>query len=326
MLQMLKSAGVATGMALCLVVAQAATQPAATAWTVETFDRPGGVGTQLWGINDAGQFVGSDSLGAFVVSNGVATDLAGPAGAVRTVPFGISNGGLVVGSWYGADAVERTFLFDGEQYTNFELPLVDVALTQIRGVSLDGRWLTGLYVDGSGVQNGFVFDLQTAALQLPTVPNAFTFMQGANSAGLAVGNVSPGGGLVFDTATGEQQVVANLAGFIGGPRFRGINDAGLISGFVSQQAIVGTLAGGFTALPMGGVAASFAEGLNNVGQVVGFFNDANGISHGFIASSVPEPASAAFLLAGLGLLGAVHRRRLARESDQPLINNLETAP
>jgi hypothetical protein len=136
-------------------------------------------------------------------------------------------------------------------------------------------------------------------------------MQGANSAGLSVGSQSPGGAVVFDALTGNLQTVSSVAGFAGAPRFRGINDAGLISGYAGQRAIVGTLAGGFTALPVDGAATAFGEGLNNVGQLVGNFTDANGLTHGFIASSVPEPASAALCLAGLGLLGGWRLRSKA---------------
>ena len=309
-----KWAGTACGMALSL----AAVQPAEAAWSVTSFDRAGASDSQLWGINDAGQFVGSDSLGGYLVSGGLTTSLSGPAGATQVTPFAISNAGLVVGSWYGADNSEHGFLLQGGQYTNFDVAVPGALRTEIRHISLDGRWLTGIYVDGSGLQSGFVFDRTSSALQTVSTANAITFMQGANSAGVVVGNAAPGGGLVFDASTGGLQVFKTVAGVGGAPRFRDINDAGLITGFAAQQAIVGTLAGGFTALPVGGAAVSFGEGLNNVGQLVGTFTDANGFAHGFIASSVPEPSSAAFLLAGLVLLGGARLSRLRRGSEGSL--------
>ena len=298
--------GLPCGVALML----AAAQPASAAWTVTSFDRAGATQTQLWGINDAGQFVGADSLGAYLVSGGMTTELSGPAGAVQVTPFAISNAGLVVGSWYAADFSEHGFLLQGGVYTGFDIDLPNVVRTELRHVSLDGRWLTGIYTDSAGQQNGFVFDRTGSALQTVGQADTITFLQGSTSTGLSVGNQSPGGGLVFDAASGELQVIKTVAGFGGAPRLRDINDAGLITGFAAQQAIVGTLAGGFTALPMGGVASSFGEGLNNVGQVVGNFIDANGITHGFIASSVPEPAVAALWLAGLGLLGGARLNRI----------------
>jgi hypothetical protein len=305
-----KRAGLACAMALSLL----AVQPAAAEWTVTVYDRAGANGTQLWGINDAGQFVGSDSLGAYLVSGGSATPLSGPDGSVWTTPFAISNAGIVVGSWVGADTSEHGFLLQGGAYTSFDVDLPGVVRTELRHVSLDGQWLTGFYVDGSGNQSGFVFDRTLLALQTQSAANTITFMQGSTSAGLAVGSRSPGGGLIFDATTGQLQEVKSIAGFGGAPRFRDINDAGLMTGFAAQQAIVGTLAGGFTALPMGGVAASFGEGLNNVGQVVGYFTDASGVTHGFIASSVPEPSTLIGFTSGLIALGLWARRRGGQRS------------
>ena len=302
--------GLPCGVALML----AAAQPASAAWTVTSFDRAGATQSQLWGINDAGQFVGSDSLGAYLVSGGLTTELSGPAGAVQVTPFAISNAGLVVGSWYAADFSEHGFLLQGCVYPDFDIDLPNVVRTELRHVSLDGRWLTGIYTDSAGQQNGFVFDRTGSVLQTVGQADTITFLQGSTSTGLSVGNQSPGGGVVFDAASGELQVIKTVAGFGGAPRFRDINDAGQITGFAAQQAIVGTLAGGFTALPMGGVASSFGEGLNNVGQLVGTFTDVNGFTHGFIASSVPEPSSLMSMAAGLAALGGFLRRRASARS------------
>jgi hypothetical protein len=70
----------------------------------------------------------------------------------------------------------------------------------------------------------------------------------------------------------------------------------------------------------GVTAASITQitGINNAGEITGFFLDANGVQHGFVAnptaSAVPEPTS--LTLAGLGALGVfayrLRRRRCAR--------------
>jgi hypothetical protein len=202
-------------MVLCL----AAAQPAEAAWTVSTFERAGAQTTQLWSINDAGQFVGSDSLGGYVVTGGVATSLSGPAGAVRTVPFGISNSGLVAGSWNDADNTERGFLYENGQYTNFDVALPDVVRTEIRHISLDGRWLTGQVSDVNGQSKGFVFDRTTSELQVLSLANGAVLMQGTNSAGLSVGSQSPGGALVFDNTT-EDRLFKRPFSFPTAPRTR----------------------------------------------------------------------------------------------------------
>ncbi|MGH8684083.1 MAG: PEPxxWA-CTERM sorting domain-containing protein, partial [Nitrosospira sp.] len=56
----------------------------------------------------------------------------------------------------------------------------------------------------------------------------------------------------------------------------------------------------FAELPNGAIFVS-AEGINNLGQV--------------IATTVPEPASCALMLAGLGLVGIMARRRKLAENN-----------
>ena len=62
----------------------------------------------------------------------------------------------------------------------------------------------------------------------------------------------------------------------------------------------------FTTLDVPGFFTD-AFGINNVGQVVGFFSDSSGV-HGFVASPVPLPAAVWLLGTTLGGLGLVRRR------------------
>jgi probable HAF family extracellular repeat protein len=55
----------------------------------------------------------------------------------------------------------------------------------------------------------------------------------------------------------------------------------------------------YTTLDVPGSALTQANGINDAGQIVGYYEDASGREHGFLA--VPEPST--FTLFGIGTLG-----------------------
>jgi hypothetical protein len=305
-------------LALCSAIVFSASA-AQAAYTVVPLTVPGSTFTQLFGVNDAGQVVGGSSLGGFVYSGGTFTFLPSINGVLPTA-FGISNAGLVVGSYSTSlgSTESNGFLYDGTAYSTFNVP--GFSSTQIRGISLDGRYLTGY--DNITNTRGFVYDRATLSLTVLQHPSTgAAIIQGANSAGLVTGGFSgPSGGAVIYNVVDGSTTVYNTVGGTTSPRFRGINDDGLISGWGT----VGTLGGGSTTV---GLVGSFAggwqtitspngtdrtdlQGLNNLGVVVGNYFDANSIFTGFIATPVPEPQTYALLVAGLAsVLLAVRRKR-----------------
>jgi probable HAF family extracellular repeat protein len=100
----------------------------------------------------------------------------------------------------------------------------------------------------------------------------------------------------------------------------GINDAGQIVGeYEASGRFHGFLlsGGSFTTLDPPGSTFTNALGINNVGQIVGLYSDASGRTHGFLATSVPEPGSLTLLgLGALGLIVSGHRRRTNPPFDQ----------
>jgi hypothetical protein len=134
------------GLACAMALSLGAVQPAAAAWMATTFGR-----------------------------------------AVRTTPSAISNAGRVVGSWHGAGNSEQGFPAarrHGGRCTRFDIARPGVVRTELRRISLDGRWLSGVYVDGSGAQSGFVFDRTSSSLQTQSAANTITVVQGVTRAGL----------------------------------------------------------------------------------------------------------------------------------------------
>ncbi len=77
-----------------------------------------------------------------------------------------------------------------------------------------------------------------------------------------------------------------------GTAARGINDNELIAGWIQTptgtQGFIGN-SSGFQLLNVPGAVDTVGEGLNNAGQVSGFYDDAAGNEHGFIATPVSLP-------------------------------------
>lgn len=286
--------------------------PALAAWSLQPLNAPGTSFTQLWDINDAGQIAGNNDFGAFVYSQGRYDYLPLYQGLTATVT-GISNSGTLVGilndpnsnSGFGA-----SFIYEGGTFAVF----APQGLTdpEIRHISSDGRYLTGVYTGGNFGLAGFVYDRASGSLTQLEAPNGAVIMQGTSVGGIAVGSLSGsrGGGLIYDTNTNTTTFVpkGNLAGQ---PRLRDINDTGVLTGFLSGSpyAFVGTVAGGFELLSFEGATSTTVYGLNNKGQLVGFYSSGDSLPLGFIATSVPEPATVMMMC--LGLLGVFVRARSA---------------
>ena len=266
-------------------------------------------------MNDGRQVVGTSlnedgSVSAgYLLNNGGYTDL-GPAGALYSGATGISNSGLCVGYYGDGDPTaptQHSFRYENGSYTEFNLP--GASNTFLRGVSSDGRYLTGRWDDGTS-GSAFAFDRQTNSR---TDFNR-SITQGVSVQGLVVGSVTgtPTRAFVFNLNT---QVMTDVFSTDAGnrPRFRDINDAGLITGFDSGsgKAFVGG-PGNWTVFDAPtGMDSIAGYGLNNQGDLVGWTTDANGLLHGFYAVAVPEPSQ--WLLLALGLAALPMRlRRSAR--------------
>jgi hypothetical protein len=217
-----------------------------------------------------------------------------------TIPVGISDNGVVAGSYMGADlslhgftgkpdGKKPYFLFDAGAGTNG---------TQPRAINNQG-WVTGYWNANScdSVTDCFEFEMSPIGDLEPIKMNG-NFMtgivQGINSSGVFVGDYHPPTAPFPDQSNGYSGFQNQYTADITLPfatrhtRPRGINNAGTVVGFFNTP---GDISHGFV-LQSGNVTVidfpdptqtgTFPEGINDQGWIAGQWTDAAGNSHGFL--------------------------------------------
>jgi probable HAF family extracellular repeat protein len=281
-----------------------AAHPASYVFT--TIDYPGAVFTDVRGVNNNGQIVGYAWLAdevpfGFVYAGGNYTRLPAGPGGEATSAHGINDHGVVVGS-APVNGVGAGFIYDSSGYHYH--PRNGMS-TFFRAIGNDGR-VTG-YSDRFDAQGqylgfspGFIFDPSTGTyneLDVPGTPT--TIAQGINISGTVVGSGQggPEGASAFIRAASGSMTLFRVDGL--STKARGINDSGLVAGFVEEggSSDAGAPAFTFVGVPpnnqniaIEGMVQTIGEGINNAGQVVGLFRDPAGHTHGFLATPAELPA------------------------------------
>jgi len=266
--------------------------------TIDNPNAPGGLGngTQLFGINNSGGLAGdySDTIGSynfgFYGSAGSFTTLAGPV-----IASGIDAAGDVAG--YGRQNNQAYgFLYNGT-FTTYNDPLAANG-TAIFGVSQNGQYLGGDYY-GFSTADGFIYHAGTYTTVDPV--GAFqTVLRGVNNSGQAVGYYVPHGGshvhsflynggsftqLDDPLATGNDGTEAygiNDLGQVVGVYFVSTGQGEILHGFVYSGGIFTTVDDPLTAAIPG--FGTYATGINDSGQITGYYTDSGRVNHGFVAS------------------------------------------
>ncbi len=288
----------------------------ATPFTVTPIDVVDATSTRVTSINDRGT-VGGTFIDAAGVSHGFLYDgvkfttLDFP-GAFSTEVRGLNDRGLVVGQYVEfvgglPGFIDHGFVYDGSTFKTIDAP--GDLRTHVYGVN-DVGTIVGCVTQGRfGTVGCSGFSYDNGAFSFFEVPGTddFTIPLAINDGGLIVGS-SALGGFAYD---GLSFATFNFPGGLF-TEAHGVNDAGIIVGrYNDDEGIHGFSYDGmtFTTVDVPGAFRTVVEGVNDSGVMVGEYNE----RRGFIATPVPEPASALlFVLALAGLRAAA-----SRLSDRP---------
>ncbi len=265
------------------------------------------------GINDAGQVVGEASthngeLRSFLYSNGSMTDLGTFDGSILRA-LDVNNSGQITG-YFSPAGSNNGFLYSSGRVTDLGSSAINVYINN-----------SGEFVAGRSLySNGSITDLGTLGGQ-------YSYGTDINDAGQVVG----------DSTNKKEQTHAFLysngsmtdLGTLGGPGSfaSGVNNRGQVVGWshigdsFSYTNVAFLYSDGrmhaLDNLVERGWRIIDARAINDAGQIVGFGCSALQVCGALLLDPrdpgaiipVPEPETYAMMLAGLGLLGVVARRR-----------------
>ena len=285
---------------------------AAATYVFNSIEYPGAQSVQTWGINNVGQIAVATENGAFIYQGGTFVPLPAPPAGLSIAAVGINDSGAVVGGAYDATGIpEVGFILTGGTYQLFLQPGWDHS--EGRAIGNSGVVTGYSYTYGPTVTCpqfsctvGFIYDpSRPTGEQFTSVAPAGSegrtiIAQGINAGGQVVGSYGQYTALGATAFLREPDGTITTFRINGYPTAaRGINDNGLIVGWAItpgavQAAFVGNSSGfellqcPATACP--GIVETFGEGINNDGQIVGGWNDASGVTHGFIATPASLPS------------------------------------
>jgi probable HAF family extracellular repeat protein len=237
--------------------------------TITELNIHGSTSAMANGINSAGTVVGTDgNTHAFYETKGKVTTFI-PLNGMSAVDFGINDKGAIVGQVVTSTTTPGFIRVNKKTVIEINAPSgPDVVNAQ--GINNNGL-VIGFYQGTDGQVHGFKANEKSAkhgrltgtAIADPTIPNVpgepgatFVFSQilGINDHGIAVGyygdSTTSQHGFIYNTNTGQYS-------FLDDPSEAFCN----------------------------GVEVTQITGINNAGQITGFYSDANGVFHGFVAQA-----------------------------------------
>jgi probable HAF family extracellular repeat protein len=287
-----------------------------------------------YGINDAGQIVGENSVQhAFITTPGGQQDL-GTLGGVYSGANGINSSGQVVGfAGYSSSTwqLQHAFLWTSSGGMKDLGSLPGYSISAATAISASGTVVGYSYSTQDLTDHAFVWSNGTMQA-LPSLSGQSGCAATAiNSAGVAVGYSELAEGdnqyndeAVLWTGNGTVQDLGHLPGTLSSIAYD-INDLGEVvgssndAGGIPFHAFLWSSGDGMQDLASvldssgNGWTLIEAAAINNEGQIVGYGRNPGNYNEAFLLTPAPEPSTLALLAAGaIGLLAFAWWRRAVR--------------
>lgn len=269
-------------------------------------------------INDSGQVAGSytgSSLfdnKAFVYTGSTVVDL-GHLGGGSASANGINNTMTVVGSSKATDGSDRAFVWKNG------------LMSALAG--LGGQWsgandinnngdIAGYSSTANGTSRAVLWRATGAPLDLGDLGGGSANAQAISSSGQITGYSANGDGRQHAFLWSSGSLIDLMPGFSGYSYGFDVNRfgsvVGIMSSGMSSEAFLwqaGDVVSLSAAMAGSGWRIYDARGINDSGQIVGSGWNPEGEFRAYALTPVPEPETHAMMIAGLGLLGFIARRR-----------------
>jgi hypothetical protein len=314
-------AGIATALPAAGAVAASAAatggsvRDASTHYSFLTRDNPADkTFNQLLGINKIGLiagyygsgFKGHPNKGYLLTNHGKGTFKSENfPGSVQTQVTGLDDRGFTVGFWSNKQGTKKVtttgfnkgfYAFNRKHFHIADYPTKNAAkpaVDQLLGVN-DKKVAVGFFNDSKNNSHGYTYSIATHKYSLVSVPHATSVTAAAinnggdiagfetNSKGATVGFLRLRKGHVFTLkvpgASMTQAFGLNDGDVVVGGYTVGTGSSAKSYGFTWQQGV------GFkTVSDPKGVGATTVNGVNDAGDLVGFYTDSHGNTDGFVA-------------------------------------------
>jgi uncharacterized membrane protein len=229
----------------------------------------GSTTAMAFGVNSSGTVVGTDGNGNAFFAKGNKLTTFIPTGGSSATAFGINDKGTIVGQYVTSTATPGFVRLSSKTSITINAPS-GPNVVNAQSINNKGQ-IVGFYLGNDGQVHGFIAsengpkvgNITGVAIADPTIPvvpgepgATFVFSQilGINDKGIAVGyygdSTTSQHGFLYNTRTGQYT-------FLDDPS-EAFNN---------------------------GVEVTQITGITNSGEITGFYSDANGVFHGFVATA-----------------------------------------